>query len=487
VKGEDPNTYHAGKFANAILETIKDYIYKFKPYAHREYDRDYIEFRYFSDGLIIRLLAKFSSDKSIRDKYQNILKESEPKRRIYGEENTSTLRQFTEIVWDQSFLKQQGNLFEFSNLEFDYKFSTLVNITEEEVATLLDNPNLKFNRNFAKYTLMLAGYGGSFRNALGKGLRETEQALYKYNEELDEFNFNKEEWETVLIFANILRLFAEKDKYLEYEVLNNVVKGLGEYRKFWDNMLNPHFQQIHTEKEIKEKKKYYWYPLPNVLRVNRQRIISYSGNKKSKQVTLHLSELFQQEEFQDTLDTIIELQKAEQNGEDYTLPWKEKVPAHSGLLLRKYVNKIKSQKFYYDEYAKIKKTAYIENFPNEKRHPDKSPLSFFIQGLDSTIKDKVKEYFLLAEQGEILTNHDSFSPHSQFAFDFLDVYIQTFKELMVQEDLLERFAKAYNLTDQQLKMFPGWSKLQSIRASQEEIKKIIDIPNEYWINMIWNV
>ena len=26
VKGEDPNTYHAGKFANAILETIKDYI-----------------------------------------------------------------------------------------------------------------------------------------------------------------------------------------------------------------------------------------------------------------------------------------------------------------------------------------------------------------------------------------------------------------------------------------------------------------------------
>jgi len=118
---------------------------------------------------------------------------------------------------------------------------------------------------------------------------------------------------------------------------------------------------------------------------------------------------------------------------------------------------------------------------------DKAPISLFIHGLDSTIKDKVKEYFLLAEQGEILTNHDSFSPHSQFAFDFLDVYIQTFKDIMVQEDLLKRFAETYNLTSVEIISDSDWIELQKSRASQEEIKKIVDIPNEYWISMIWNV
>jgi hypothetical protein len=69
----------------------------------------------------------------------------------------------------------------------------------------------------------------------------------------------------------------------------------------------------------------------------------------------------------------------------------------------------------------------------------------------------------------------------------MDIYVQTFKDIMVQKDLHERFAKAYNITGQQLKMFSGWNELQSIRASQGEIKKIIDIPNEYWLSMIWNV
>jgi hypothetical protein len=58
---------------------------------------------------------------------------------------------------------------------------------------------------------------------------------------------------------------------------------------------------------------------------------------------------------------------------------------------------------------------------------------------------------------------------------------------MVQEDLLERFAEAYNLTEFKLPKLDTWIDLQELRASQEEIKKIIDIPNEYWLHMIWNV
>jgi hypothetical protein len=330
---------------------------------------------------------------------------------------------------------------------------------------------------------MLAGYGGSFRNALGKGLRETEQALYKYNEELDEFDINKEEWETVLIFANILRLVAEKKKDLEYQILGKVVTGLGLYRTFWDTLLDPTIQKKYTEEYIKDNEKYYWYPLPDILRVNRQRIISYNNNKKSKSQAILVADLPIRYTDRDIYD-----EKLATPEKPHDIGWGEVFTDRDSFfeVLGMYWN-VTRDEFYAQNYAKIQKTAYIENSSWKNRNMDKAPISLFIHGLDSTIKDKVKEYFLLAEQGEILTNHDSFSPHSQFAFDFLDVYIQTFKELMVQEDLLERFAKAYNITDQQLKMFSGWSELQSIRASQEEIKKIIDIPNEFWINMIWNV
>jgi hypothetical protein len=332
---------------------------------------------------------------------------------------------------------------------------------------------------------MLAGYGGSFRNALGKGLRETQQALYKYNEELDDFEFNEEEWETVLIFANILRLVAERDKDLEYVILDKVVKNLGTYKQFWDKLLNPRVQKEYSEKYIKDTKKYYWYPLPDILRVNRQRVISYNSGKKSKSSATLLADIsYKALTFHQVMkDTSFATPENPCN-----LGWGEKfIDKDTVFEINSMYNTIKRDEFYFKNYAYIYKTAYLENTPWKNRNMDKAPISLFIHGLDSTIKDKVKEYFLLAEQGEILTNHDSFSPHSQFAFDFLDVYIQIFKDFMIQEDLLERFAKAYNITDQQLKMFSGWSELQSIRASQEEIKKIIDIPNEFWINMIWNV
>ena len=482
VKGEDPNTYHANKFANAIIETLIP-VYKLKNAYLETNDENHYETFVYLDKYFAYLLAKYSFDETIRNKYTKVLN------KLYGSVDTVSAPQ-------KNRLKSISNVFKtfYKSSETQkgmYKQSpkyTVLEVTAEEIATLLDSPSLKFNRNFAKYTLMLAGYGGSFRNALGKGLRETEQALYKYNKELDEFQLQEEEWKVVKIFASLLRIMTETSKDLEYEVLNKVIVGLGTYRSFWDNFLHPFAQRILTEEEVKQTKKYHWYPLPNTLRVSRQKVISYSGGKKSKSIMYPLSNLID-DSFVTNKEMHFKLYKLKQQNKSYTLPWGQTESAKTALTLKNYLHIIKNKGGYYlKEYAFIYKKPFLENNPNVyKRNMDKAPISLFIHGLDSTIKDKVKEYFLKAEQGEILTNHDSYAPHSQFAFDFMDIYVQTFKDIMVQEDLLERFAEAYNLTEFQLSELGDWIELQKLRASQEEIKKIIDIPNEFWINMIWNV
>ena len=482
VKGEDPNTYHAGKFANAIIETLIP-VYKLKNAYLETNDENHYETFVYLDKYFAYLLAKYSFDETIRNKYTKVLN------KLYGSVDSVSAPQKEQ-------LKSISNVFKTLYKSYEtqkemYKQSpkyTVLEVTAEEIATLLDSPSLKFNRNFAKYTLMLAGYGGSFRNALGKGLRETEQALYKYNKELNKFQLQEEEWKVVRIFASLLRIMTETSKDLEYEVLNKVIVGLGTYRSFWDNFLHPFAQRILTEEEVKQTKKYHWYPLPNVLRVSRQKVISYSGGKKSKSIIYPLSNLIDNP-FVTNKEMQFKLFKLKQQNKSYTLPWGQTELAKTALTLKNYLHVIKNKGGYYlKEYAFIYKKPFLENNPNVyKRNMDKAPISLFIHGLDSTIKDKVKEYFLKAEQGEILTNHDSYAPHSQFAFDFMDIYVQTFKDIMVQENLHERFAEAYNLTEFQLSELDNWVELQKLRASQEEIKKIVDIPNEHWLHMIWNV
>ena len=129
---------------------------------------------------------------------------------------------------------------------------------------------------------------------------------------------------------------------------------------------------------------------------------------------------------------------------------------------------------------------YVEQWKkgNYEYSIDKAPISLFIHSQDSTVKDVVQDFFLRAKQGELITNHDSYSPHGQFAFTFFDVYIEAFKDIMKDEKHLVKFIEAFNMLkgnyeNQEL------MKILEQRSPQLEIMDILHIPNEFWINLIW--
>jgi hypothetical protein len=91
-----------------------------------------------------------------------------------------------------------------------------------------------------------------------------------------------------------------------------------------------------------------------------------------------------------------------------------------------------------------------------------------------------------AKQGELITNHDSYSPHGQFAFTFFDVYIEAFKDIMKDEKHLAKFIKAFTIAGEEINNH-FLMKILEQRSPQLEIMDILHIPNEFWVNLIWNV
>ena len=131
---------------------------------------------------------------------------------------------------------------------------------------------------------------------------------------------------------------------------------------------------------------------------------------------------------------------------------------------------------------------YVEQWKkgNYEYSIDKAPISLFIHSQDSTVKDVVLDFFMKAKQGELITNHDSYSPHGQFAFTFFDVYIEAFKDIMKDENHLAKFIKAFTIAGEEINNH-FLMKILEQRSPQLEIMDILHIPNEFWVNLIWNV
>jgi len=279
--------------------------------------------------------------------------------------------------------------------------------------------------------------------------------------------YDKKEYKEVLIYANFLRAFSEYAGIGgETRFLDKVIKNLGQYRALMDTILTPKKKSASVIGKL-QKNRYVWHVLPDTTHIYRLHSINYEKGKKTKYVKLPINDI--------------------EIGSLDGLPEGDKKAEINFIMqqLRSASNKMAPVMV--EKYAFVNKPKYIEDFYDLFKYQDKAPVSLFVHSIDSVFKDKVKAYFLKAEQGDILTNHDSYSPHSQFAFDFMDKYVQTFKEVMSNREGLKNFYEAFSVSNDINAGSKEYQNILNTRCSEKEFQNIMNIPNEYWINMIWNI
>jgi hypothetical protein len=256
---------------------------------------------------------------------------------------------------------------------------------------------------------------------------------------------------------------------------------LGNYRGAIKTILERNhyfFKKLPKEDSI-PKDKYNWEFIKGYKRVYRLKAIKYENGKKIKRKATLLSsyDFVERGGDVDKLDDfILKHGFSKPNDSMYTT-----------LSFMQQVGKFRLTNVF--KQAVHTEPAYIEKvlkpYSNNKQYSiDKAPISLFIHSQDSTVKDVVLDFFLRAKQGELITNHDSYSPHGQFAFTFFDVYIEAFKDIMKDEKHLAKFIEAFNMLKENYEN-QELMKILEQRSPQLEIMDILHIPNEFWINLIW--